>query len=40
VYECPDCGGSIALELVPDATRPEGHWFLSHFVCEQCGKGL
>ena len=40
VYECPDCGGSIALELVPDITRPEGHWFLSHFVCEQCGKGL
>jgi DNA-binding response OmpR family regulator len=40
VYECPDCGGSIVLELVPDATRTEGHWFLSHFVCEQCGRGL
>jgi len=40
LYECPYCGGNILLQLIPDMTRAEGHWFMSHFQCEQCQKGF
>jgi len=40
LYECPYCGGAIMLDLTPDLNRTEGHWFISHFVCEQCRKGF
>lgn len=40
LYECAYCGGNIVLELIPDLTRTEGHWFITHFICEQCRKGF
>lgn len=33
---CPDCEEDLALELIPDYSRTDGHWFSAHFVCPKC----
>ncbi|MDD5731123.1 MAG: response regulator, partial [Candidatus Omnitrophica bacterium] len=35
-FECPRCKTTMVLELIPDYTRADGHWFVSHFVCPEC----
>ncbi len=35
-FECTHCKTAMALELIPDYTRADGHWFVSHFVCPEC----
>lgn len=35
---CPHCESPLVLELVPDFSHTEGHWFNAHFVCRQCKK--
>jgi hypothetical protein len=35
-FQCPRCSGSMLLEMIPDYTRVDGHWFVSHFVCSEC----
>ena len=35
-FKCPDCLEELAMELIPDYTRTEGHWFVAHFVCPRC----
>jgi DNA-binding response OmpR family regulator len=37
-FECPHCAKGMVLELIPDYTRTDGHWFTSHFVCPNCGR--
>jgi DNA-binding response OmpR family regulator len=36
LFSCPSCGGELALELIPDYTRTQGHWFSAHFLCPAC----
>ena len=35
-FACPKCNTAMLLELIPDYTRVNGHWFVSHFVCPEC----
>ncbi|HOW42157.1 MAG TPA: response regulator [Candidatus Omnitrophota bacterium] len=36
LFECPHCKSRIHLELIPDYTRTDGHWFSAHFICPGC----
>lgn len=36
LFKCPDCDEEMVLEMIPDYTRTNGHWFSSHFVCPKC----
>jgi len=38
LFSCPSCGGELALELIPDYTRTQGHWFSAHFLCPACDR--
>jgi DNA-binding response OmpR family regulator len=38
LFTCPQCQGEILLDLLPDTTKTEGHWFSAHFVCPKCKK--
>ena len=40
LHECPHCMGRVVLELVPDSTHPEGHWYSARFICVVCGSTL
>lgn len=40
LHECPHCTGRVVLELVPDSTHPEGHWYSARFMCVVCGSTL
>lgn len=40
LFDCPQCGNIILLELLPDYTRTQGNWFSAHFVCPKCGKNF
>lgn len=40
LFACPECGGDVWLELIPDKTRTEGSWLLAHFLCSNCGKAF
>ena len=33
LFDCQHCGSIMNLELIPDFTRTDGHWFSAHFVC-------
>ncbi len=39
-FSCPDCSEELVMELVPDYTRTDGHWFLAHFVCPKCQRSF
>ncbi|MFA5119148.1 MAG: response regulator [Candidatus Omnitrophota bacterium] len=39
-FQCPQCKTSMNLELIPDYTRADGHWFISHFVCPDCKRAF
>lgn len=36
LFRCPHCESQIYLELIPDQSRKDGHWFTAHFVCHEC----
>jgi DNA-binding response OmpR family regulator len=36
LFQCPNCSSDMLLELLPDYSRTDGHWFYSHFVCPEC----
>ena len=38
LFSCPSCGGELALELITDYTRTQGHWFSAHFLCPACDR--
>ena len=40
LFHCPHCKQEMSLELSPDDTRTDGHWFLSHFVCLNCKRSF
>ena len=40
LLQCPYCNSSMLLELTPDYTRRDGHWFFSHFVCPKCDRSF
>ncbi|MEA1959536.1 MAG: response regulator [Chloroflexota bacterium] len=40
LFTCPHCEEEILLELIPDYTRTDSHWFLSHFVCPKCQRSF
>jgi len=40
LFHCPHCKQEMSLELIPDDTRTDGHWFLSHFVCLNCKRSF
>ena len=40
LFDCPYCGKEIYLEITPDYTRTDGHWFVAHFVCPECQKSF
>lgn len=35
---CPHCGSPLVLELIPDFSHAQGHWFNAHFICWKCKK--
>ena len=39
-FRCAGCQTETVLELEPDASGTDGHWFRAHFVCPSCQKGL
>jgi diguanylate cyclase len=39
-FECPHCKGTVLLDLIPDFSRTDGHWFFSHFVCATCNRSF
>ena len=39
-FSCPDCSEELVMELVPDYTRTDGHWFVAHFVCPKCQRAF
>jgi len=40
LFHCPLCKQEMSLELIPDYTRTDGHWFFSHFVCLNCKRSF
>jgi DNA-binding response OmpR family regulator len=40
LLQCPHCNSQIFLELLPDYSRTDGHWFISHFVCPECKRSF
>ncbi len=40
LFHCPHCKQELSLELIPDNTRTDGHWFFSHFVCLNCRRSF
>ena len=36
LFNCPHCDTAMMLELTPDYTRANGHWFSAHFICSKC----
>jgi DNA-binding response OmpR family regulator len=40
LLECPHCKGVVHLDLIPDFSRTDGHWFFSHFVCATCNRSF
>ena len=39
-FNCPDCSEELVMELMPDYTRIDGHWFIAHFVCPKCQRSF
>lgn len=37
---CPQCQEEILLEVIPDFSRTDSHWFLSHFICPKCKRSF
>lgn len=40
LFNCPHCKVEMVLELLPDYTRTDGHWFSAHFICTECGRSF
>ena len=40
LFQCPHCKGEVLLDLIPDFSRTDGHWFFSHFVCATCNRSF
>jgi len=40
LFSCPQCQEELQLDLIPDYTRTDSHWFLSHFVCPKCKRSF
>ena len=40
LFECPHCKGTVLLDMIPDFSRTDGHWFFSHFVCSTCSRAF
>ncbi|MDD4941752.1 MAG: hypothetical protein PHE65_07615, partial [Candidatus Omnitrophica bacterium] len=40
LFECPHCKGTVQLDMIPDFSRTDGHWFFSHFVCATCNRSF
>jgi len=39
-FDCPACRTAMTLNLIPDYTRTDGHWFAAHLVCPGCRRGF
>jgi DNA-binding response OmpR family regulator len=33
---CPSCEEEIIMELMPDYTRTQEHWYFAHLICSRC----
>lgn len=40
LFSCPHCKGTVVLELLPDFSRTDGHWFFSRFTCGTCNRSF
>jgi DNA-binding response OmpR family regulator len=40
LFVCPQCKEELLLELIPDYSRTDSHWFLSHFMCPKCKRSF
>lgn len=40
LFNCPHCNAIMNLELTPDYTRTDGHWFSAHFICDKCNRSF
>ena len=40
LFTCPQCQEELLLDLIPDYTRTDSHWFLSHFICPKCQRSF
>lgn len=40
LFECPQCKGTVMLDLLPDFSRTDGHWFFGHFTCSSCSRSF
>jgi len=39
-FTCPRCHEELLLDMIPDYTRTDTHWFLAHFICPKCQRSL
>jgi DNA-binding response OmpR family regulator len=39
-FACPRCHEELLLDIIPDYTRTDTHWFLAHFICPKCQRPL
>ena len=39
-FSCPACGTAMALQLIPDYGRSDGHWFAAQLMCPGCKRGF
>jgi len=39
-FDCPRCHEELLLDIIPDYTRTDTHWFLAHFICPKCQRPL
>lgn len=40
LFDCPQCGDKLRIELIPDYSRTDGHWFIAHVICHQCKRAF
>lgn len=40
LFNCPHCNAIMNLELTPNYTRTDGHWFSAHFICDKCNRSF
>lgn len=40
LFVCPHCNSQILLELTPDFSKTDGHWFFAHFICSECHRAF
>ena len=40
LFICPQCQEELLLDIVPDYSMTDSHWFLAHFICPKCQRSF